>query len=598
MASPHVAGVAAQLRQAHLDWTPDMVRTALINTATNSRERDGTPETDGLGTDNILSQGGGLIDAFEAANARALMGVAGDGISAPGILGSHSFGAVPVVNNRITHAETVTVEIRDLSGDGGFYDLAVANNRDLQLDGIAVAITPDSVVVPAGGSASFTVSAGVDGDLVREAFAAKVFGNTVFFESIQLQWFVTATRSDGVEQLRMPFYLLPTPSVPAQVQSTESETLTGTILVGDTGLQLVEGVTFLDFPVEVTSATFNLVGDLTFDVLAAGLPDLDLFLFDPSGQQIGSSTQAGGPEQIQTRVGAAGTYTWRVVGWVNAVTDFELVSTQELGGEPPVIEPFAADFVDSQGNAVDFDGDLTLSWQAAGEPVSFEVERSVNGGEFELIAEPAGNATSLALAGQPDGELAFRMRALFPGQIGFFVSAAGAAEQVIVSRRSPVDITDQVATAISNVSFAGGVFEFDLRLTNEAMEDFLPLVEFNIVGIQSASGTVRVINADNGNSGLGPDDPALFDYSHALGGDDVFSTGETTGARHLQFSDTSAELFTFTAEVTAFVGEIGTTGTATGDDGAAGTQGSTSLLSFTVNPLTRVIDVSLIDGVL
>jgi subtilisin family serine protease len=599
MATPHVAGAAAQLRQEHLDWTPDMVRTALINTATNPRASDGTPEADGPGTtDNILSQGGGVIDVFEAANARALMGVAGDGITAPGILGSHSFGAVPVINSRITHTETVTVEIRDLSGDGGLYDLAVANNRDLQLDGIAVTVTPDSVVVPAGGSASFTVSAEVDGDQVRDTFAVKVFGNTLFFEPIQMQWFVTATRADGAGQLRMPFYLLPTPSVPAQVQSTQSETLTGTILAGDTGLQLVEGVSFIDLPVEVTNATFNLVGDLTFDVLAADLPDLDLFLFDPAGQQIGSSTQAGGPEHIQARVGAAGTYTWRVVGWVNAATDFELKSTQELGGEPPVIEPFAGDFVDSQGNAVDFDGDLTLSWQPAGDPVYFEVERSVNGGEFELIAEPAGNVTSLALTGQPDGELAFRMRALFPGQIGLFVSPAGAAEKIIVSRRSPVDITDQVATAISNVSFAGGVFAFDLTLTNQAMETFLPLVGFNIVGIQSASGTVRVSNADNGNGGLGPDDPALFDYSHQLGGDDVFSAGETTAARQLQFSDARAELFTFTAEVSAHVGQIGPAGGTASGGGDAGTPSSASLLRFTVNPLTRVVDVTLVDGVL
>ena len=39
---------------------------------------------------------------YHAVYAKALMGVAGDGIDKPGILGSHSFGEVPVVNNRIT----------------------------------------------------------------------------------------------------------------------------------------------------------------------------------------------------------------------------------------------------------------------------------------------------------------------------------------------------------------------------------------------------------------------------------------------------------------------------------------------------------------
>ena len=73
-----------------------------------------------------------------AVNAKAIMGVAGDGIDRPGILGSHSYGELPVVNNRITHSAPITVTIRDLSGQGGTYNLNVANNRDLQLAGISV----------------------------------------------------------------------------------------------------------------------------------------------------------------------------------------------------------------------------------------------------------------------------------------------------------------------------------------------------------------------------------------------------------------------------------------------------------------------------
>ncbi|HEX7956108.1 MAG TPA: S8 family serine peptidase, partial [Pyrinomonadaceae bacterium] len=41
MASPHTAGAAVLVRQAHLDWTADMVRTALVNTATNLRSAAG-----------------------------------------------------------------------------------------------------------------------------------------------------------------------------------------------------------------------------------------------------------------------------------------------------------------------------------------------------------------------------------------------------------------------------------------------------------------------------------------------------------------------------------------------------------------------------
>src|SRR5262249_51523306 len=89
---PHVSGSAALIKQAHLDWTPDMVRTALINTATNLRSGSGTPKADGAGADSIIAQGGGLVDVYGAVNTKALMGVIGDGIIQPGILGSYSFG--------------------------------------------------------------------------------------------------------------------------------------------------------------------------------------------------------------------------------------------------------------------------------------------------------------------------------------------------------------------------------------------------------------------------------------------------------------------------------------------------------------------------
>jgi minor extracellular serine protease Vpr len=154
MASPHTAGAVTLIKQAHLDWSPDVLRTVLINTATNMRSQTGAPKTDGPDADSIIAQGGGLIDVFHAVNAKALMGVEGDGIDKPGILGSHSYGEVPVANNRISYTAPINVTIRDLSGEGGTYNLNVANNRDLQLTGINVSTSQASVNVPANGSAS------------------------------------------------------------------------------------------------------------------------------------------------------------------------------------------------------------------------------------------------------------------------------------------------------------------------------------------------------------------------------------------------------------------------------------------------------------
>jgi minor extracellular serine protease Vpr len=592
MATPHMAGAAAQVKQAHLDWSPAMVRTALINTATNPRELNGEPEPDGPATDNILSQGGGLADVEQAVNAEALMGVTGDGVNAPEILGSHSFGAVPVVNSRVSHTESVTVTLKDLSGEGGNYDLSVANNRALELDGVDVSVSPDSTAVDPDGTATFTVNVTVDGDRVREPGA-------------QLQWFVYAHDAESGEQLRMPFYLLPTETVPAGSAATETKLFQDTILVGDQNLGLVEGVTFNNHEVEAAAGALRLSADLDFPPIVDGsVPDLDLFVTGPDGEEVASSTNPGGPESVSFRVDDFGTYTFRVNGWLNVATDYTLTVVKDIGGEPPVASAIEGEYTNADGESVDFDGSYTVEWTAPdGDVQRYEVERSVNGGAFEPIAEVDAGTTSYSETDQANGTYAYRIRALYPGEIGFYVSAASNEMAVVVDQRQQVDITADTRSTISNVSFTGGVFEFDLQLTNESSQRFVPLVEFNIVSIDSASGTVEVINADNGGSGTSNDDPALFDYSGELG-DEVFDAGETTGARHLEFRDEASELFTFQAVVTAYQrtgGGTSGTGSSTDDgdtedgSGSSGLESLTRVLEFTVDPLTATVTISLIE---
>ena len=61
MASPHVAGVAALLRQRHPDWTVAQIKSALVTTGApvyvNARSSTEVP---------VTREGGGLIDALEA----------------------------------------------------------------------------------------------------------------------------------------------------------------------------------------------------------------------------------------------------------------------------------------------------------------------------------------------------------------------------------------------------------------------------------------------------------------------------------------------------------------------------------------------------
>ncbi|HYG80819.1 MAG TPA: S8 family serine peptidase, partial [Pyrinomonadaceae bacterium] len=420
MASPHVAGAAALIRQAHTDWTPDVVRTVLINTATNTRDAAGVAKADGPATaDSIIAQGGGLIDVAEAINAKALMGVEGDGVNAPGILGSHSYGEVPVINSRVTHTVPVNVTVRDISGQGGTYDLGVANNRDLQLAGINVSLSQQSVSLPPGGSATFTVSAAVDGDKLRDAMAAKTHGTQVVFEKIQMQWFVTARRGDGAESLRMPFFFRPGATLPAEpvVVTTEH---TAVMVAGDGGAQrdatgfiaALDGVTYMDIPFTVDASTYQIDAKVEWmqtDAAGNGAPDIDYQLLDPDGNVIDESGNGVGPEFVSVRVARPGTYTHRVIGFATVGTEFTVTTTLSKGNLPPVAQAIAGDFTNAENKPVDFDGTVNLSWQATNGATGYEIEHSTDGTEYKVVLAGIGaGQTSAALPEQPNGENFYR----------------------------------------------------------------------------------------------------------------------------------------------------------------------------------------------
>ncbi|HEY5883113.1 MAG TPA: S8 family serine peptidase [Pyrinomonadaceae bacterium] len=215
MSSPMTAGVVALVKQKNPSWTPSMIRAAVMNTATNLRRADGTPIPDGVQTVN--QHGAGHVDAFAAANAKALMGVGHISSSEPVVtarthgvfvssspgnpdfLGSHSFGAVPIAGVIGTNTKTQAVTITDVSNGqgGGVYAISSSTVRNMP-SGVSVTFTDGqgnsitSVEVPAGGIASFNVNIAVNGESVPA-------------NPTQIEWYVTAARTDGGQTLRMPF---------------------------------------------------------------------------------------------------------------------------------------------------------------------------------------------------------------------------------------------------------------------------------------------------------------------------------------------------------------------------------------------------------
>lgn len=601
---PHVAGSASLVKQAHLGWSPDMIRTALINTATNLRRTDGTSKSDGATADSVNEQGGGLIDVGAAVNTKALMGIEGDGISAPAILGSHSFGEKAILNNRIVNTFSVPVVIRDVSGQGGTYSLSTVNNRSTDINGVSTSVSQSSITVPANGSASFTATVSLNGDVVRS------------LDIKQLQWYVVAT--SGGKKLRMPMYLQATPSLPSdQISSSVTNTYEGTVLAGDGGVQrdnevyVAENATYVDVPVNIEASTLKLDATLTWGITdtgaGVGLPDLDFLLFDPNGNEIGSSGNSDSPEHISANTTIPGTYIYRVYGWANGPTDFVIESTELRGGAAPIVQPFASDL--TLGSVrYDFDGNYSLTWQPRGAVDSYEIEASTDGTNWTVVGSAPSNATSASFS-NPDDTYSYRIRSITPGRIGKYVTLPSNVETVTVSRRTEVDATNSIAPVNRTITFPPGSTELVTALKNNSSTVYYPHLRFEIVSVQSTGNSVRVSNSANGGDGVSG--VAVFDYSQSVG--TSFIPNEESADKLIKFNNPNMVLFSFTARVKANVlsGMNAATSTAGGEPGKSGDEtarggsdssnagigtlpGAGQLLRFAVNPLTGTVSVSLV----
>ena len=204
MSSPMTAGVAALVKQKNPSWTPSMIRAAIMNSATNLRYTNGTTVPDGTQTLNQI--GAGHVDAFAAANIKAMMGVGmidrtptsapppsygvfvSTGPGNPDFIGSHSFGAVPVagVIGGTTKSQTVTIsDIRQGAG-AGVYQLSSSAVRNLPA-GVSVSFTNaagnpiSQIEVPSNGWNSFNVNISINGEAVPA-------------NPTQIEWYVSANR--------------------------------------------------------------------------------------------------------------------------------------------------------------------------------------------------------------------------------------------------------------------------------------------------------------------------------------------------------------------------------------------------------------------
>lgn len=136
MATPHLAGSAAIVHWLYPDWSAAEVRSAIVNTADDNTLKDwvaGAPLNDvnivGAGRENLLS----------AVNAN----VALDPVSV-------SFGAVPTGSGQ---TQGFPVTLNNLRNAAAAYNATITGGDS----SIAYSVTPSTVSVPSGGSATVTI---------------------------------------------------------------------------------------------------------------------------------------------------------------------------------------------------------------------------------------------------------------------------------------------------------------------------------------------------------------------------------------------------------------------------------------------------------
>lgn len=155
MATPHVAGIAALVAQAHPDWSPVEIKQAVMNTATNDVHLGAGQTGPVWGPERV---GSGRVDALDAVHVDSLAFATQnpEGVSL-------TFGVVEVAEETVTLQETVSV--RNLSGASKSYSfeyLSASPNP-----GATVSVSPSSLDIAGGKTGLVTVTIEIDRDALE-----------------------------------------------------------------------------------------------------------------------------------------------------------------------------------------------------------------------------------------------------------------------------------------------------------------------------------------------------------------------------------------------------------------------------------------------
>ena len=367
MSTPHVAGVAALLLQAHPDWSPSAIKSALMTTAHQS-----LTGSDGVTAALPFDYGAGHIVPNDSVDPGLVYDVSADdydafacGIASPGVTqercdqlsaAGYSFAGADlnqpsIAIERFANERTISRSVTNVSDESASYVATV-----IAPVGIGVNVVPASITVGPGQTATFDV--------------------TFSFESgpLDLWRFGSLTWSDGTHSVFSTIAIRPiSVTAPAQVTDFGADGslsfpvefgYTGAYTAGVHGLRLPlvlngfvdndptktfsfrsdNGVSMhlIDVPVGEAYLRFSL-----FDTLTDGDDDLDMYVYycpdNVNCTKLGDSGEASSQEEFNVLLPAAGRYAVLIHGF----------ETDQVSGGPGAnysLLGWSFGLIDDQGN--------------------------------------------------------------------------------------------------------------------------------------------------------------------------------------------------------------------------------------------------------
>lgn len=365
MSSPHVAGLAALLRDLHPDWSPMTIKSALMTSA--SDVLDG-PNTNPL---VIFRQGGGHVRpnlagnpglvydsnvndwlAFLCGTTTGVTPSVCTSLAAAGYsLDPSDMNVASIAIGDLAGAQTVTRRVTNVGGSNATYGASVTG-----MTGITTVVTPSSLTLAPGQTGSFTVT------FTRTTAALSAYTGG------QLTW------TDGIHSVRTPLVVRPVPlAAPVEVSSTGGPIsynvkfgYTGTFTASPRGLvpavlntstiaddpddafEPVPSANVIAFPMTIAPGT-SYARFALFDANVSPASDLDVYVYLNSATGpvlVALSATATSQEAANLVNPPAGDYTVYVHGFdVPGTANFTLFSWQfgtTSAGNMTVTAPAAA----------------------------------------------------------------------------------------------------------------------------------------------------------------------------------------------------------------------------------------------------------------